>query len=59
MISIIETITINQLTNLVVDRRLQMRKIQQGKIYHRYWNDNEYRKKDLDILDDMFVEQKG
>ena len=58
IINYFESMTINQLTNIIEVRRIKMRKVQQSKIYHRYWNDNEKQvkhQKDLDRLDD-FIE---
>ena len=51
--------TVNQLANIVEVRRIKMRKIQQSKIYHKYWNDEKIKdKKDLDRLDE-FIEIKA
>ena len=54
-----ESMTVNQLANIIEVRRMKMRKIQQSKIYHKYWNDDEKikDKKDLDRLDE-FIEIK-
>ena len=55
-----ESMTVNQLANIIEVRRMKMRKIQQSKIYHKYWNDDEKikDKKDLDRLDE-FIEIKA
>ena len=70
IINYFESMTVNQLANIVEARRMKMRKIQQSKIYHRYWNDGSPElssnkvaaekikvKKDLDKLDE-FIEIK-
>ena len=59
IVNYFESITVNQLANIIEGRRIKMRKIQQSKMYHRYWNDDEqilkYEKKDLDKLNE-FIE---
>ena len=57
IINYFETMTVNQLANIIEVRRMKMRKIQQSKIYHKYWNDEKIKdsKEDLDRLDE-FIE---
>ena len=60
IINYFESMTVNQLANIIEVRRIKMRKIQQSKIYHKYWNEDEKinNKKDLDRLDE-FIEIKA